>query len=94
MEIAGFRKEIDRIDQQIIELIAERQKIATEIAHRKSQHGLAIHDETRIKELMSRVFDSAVEHNIDPVFIVRIFEILIEMSEERQKECSGEGNLP
>ena len=94
MEIAGFRKKIDIIDQKIIELIAERQTIATEIAHRKFQEGLAIHDETRKKEILASVFDSAVEHNIDPVFIQKIFEFLIEMSEERQKECSGEGNLP
>ncbi len=94
MEITGFRKQIDKIDQQIIELIAKRQKIATEIAHWKFQKGAPIHDETRMKEILAQVFDSAVEHNIDPVFIQKIFEILIAMSEERQKESSGEGNLP
>ncbi len=40
------------------------------------------------------VFNQAVESKIDPVAVQKIFEILIAMSEDRQRECSGEGNLP
>ena len=38
-------------------------------------------------------FNAAVEKSINPVYVQKIFEILIEMSEERQRECSGEGTF-
>jgi len=35
-----------------------------------------------------------VEAKVDPVSVQKIFGILVEMSEERQQECMGDGNLP
>lgn len=94
MPIDALRAEINRIDLQMIELIAERQRIAGKIAQIKTNEGLPIHDGKRTHEVLERAFNAAVEKNINPVYVQRIFELLIEMSEERQRECSGEGNLP
>ncbi len=94
MPIDALRAEINRIDLQIIDLIAERQKIAGKIAQVKTNEGLPIHDEKRTRELLGDAFNTAVEKNINPVYVQKVFELLIEMSEERQRECSGEGNLP
>lgn len=94
MRIEALRTEINRIDLKIIELISERQKIAGKIAAEKMTEGLPIHDDRRTQEVITHAFNAAAEKNINPVYIRRIFEILIEMSEERQRECSGEGNLP
>jgi len=94
MPIDALRAEINRIDLQIIDLIAERQKIAGKIAQVKTNEGLPIHDEARTRELLGDAFNAAVEKNINPVYVQKVFETLIEMSEERQRECSGEGNLP
>ena len=94
MPIDALRAEINRIDLQIIDLIAERQKIAGKIAQVKTNEGLPIHDGKRTRELLEDAFNTAVEKNINPTYVQKVFEILIEMSEERQRECSGEGNLP
>jgi chorismate mutase len=94
MPIEALRAQINRIDIQIIDLIVERQKIAGKIAQVKMNEGIPIHDNQRIQEVTEYAFNAAVEKNINPVYIRKIFEILIEMSEERQRECSGEGNLP
>jgi chorismate mutase len=94
MPIDALRAEINRIDLQIIDLIAERQKIAGKIAQVKTHEGLPIHDRIRTHEVLEAAFNAAVEKNINPVYVQKIFETLIEMSEERQRECSGEGNLP
>jgi chorismate mutase len=94
MPIEALRAEINRIDFQIIDLIAERQKIAGKIAQVKMNEGIPIHDIQRTQEVTEYSFNAAVERNINPVYIRKIFDILIEMSEERQRECSGEGNLP
>lgn len=94
MTLAEFRKEIDTIDSKIIGLIAKRQQIAGKIAREKGREGLPVHDAARTREVLGSVFDQAVEQKINPVFVQEIFKILIEMSEERQHECFGEGNLP
>jgi chorismate mutase len=94
MSIETIREEINKVDTNIIRLIAQRQDLAGEIAHIKMHSGLPIHDKQRTTTILEDVFNHAVESKIDPVAVQKIFEILISMSEERQRECSGEGNLP
>ena len=94
MTLDAVRNEIREIDERIIDLVAERQRLAARIARIKQEEGLSIHDPAQRKVVLDRVFTYAVESRIDPVAVRRIFEILIEMNEERQRECSGDGNLP
>jgi Anticodon binding domain len=44
--------------------------------------------------VLEAVFEKAVESRIDPVSVQKVFDTLIAMSEDRQRECSGDGNLP
>jgi chorismate mutase len=94
MTLDEYRRTLAALDEQIIDLVAERQKIAAEIGRIKHRDVLPINDEVQRALVLGRVFDSAVEHKINPVSVQQIFEILIDMSEERQHECAGEGNLP
>ncbi|MDD1676601.1 MAG: chorismate mutase [Methanomicrobiales archaeon] len=94
MSLEGLRGQILEIDEKIIGLIAQRQRLAGMLAPLKQSSGLPIHDEIQKARVLDRVFDIAVESSIDPTRVQEIFEILIAMSEERQRECSGDGNLP
>ena len=94
MSLDTVRAEISKADTKIIRLIARRQRLAGEIAQIKVAHGLPIHDKERTADVLESVFVQAVESRIDPVSVQKIFEILIAMSEDRQRECSGDGNLP
>jgi chorismate mutase len=94
MTIETIREEINSVDAHIIRLIVQRQALAGKIAHIKIHRGMPIHDKQRTTEVLLDVFNQAVERKIDPVAVQKIFEILIAMSEDRQRECSGEGNLP
>ncbi|WOX57816.1 chorismate mutase [Methanoculleus receptaculi] len=94
MSLDAVRNEIREIDEKIIDLIAERQNLAAEVARIKREMGLPLRDEAQRMAVIDRVFTRAAESRIDPIAVRRIFEILVEMSEERQRECSGDGNLP
>lgn len=94
MSLEQVRSEISRVDAGILRLIVERQELADRVAQIKHRHGIAIHDGKRTAEVLSSVFDQAVERKIDPVAVQKIFEILIAMSEDRQKEYTDDGNLP
>ena len=94
MRIEEVRTEIDKVDNEIIRQIAKRQELAARIARLKFAQGLPIHDEKRTNTVLDITFNRAVEAKIDPVSVQKIFEVLIAMSEEKQRECQGEGNLP
>ena len=94
MALDAVRKRIDEIDGRIIRLIAERQGLAGEMAHLKFREGIPIRDPGQRDHVLERAFDRAVEAKVDPVSVQKIFGILVEMSEERQQECMGDGNLP
>jgi chorismate mutase len=94
MSLEKIRADITKVDREIIRLIAHRQELAGKIAHIKIHAGIPVHDENRTAEVLESVFEQAVEAMIDPVAVQKIFEQLIAMSEERQRECSGDGNLP
>ncbi|MGD0079229.1 MAG: chorismate mutase [Methanoregula sp.] len=94
MCLETVRAEITRVDREIIRLIAQRQELAGKIAKIKVHTGIPIHDESRAADVLGAAFEQAVERRIDPVSVQKIFETLIAMSEDRQRECSGEGNLP
>lgn len=94
MSLDRVRAEISDVDRRIIRLIARRQKLAAKIAQIKVAHNIPIHDGNRASDVLASAFDQAVECRIDPVSVQKIFGILIAMSEERQRECSGDGNLP
>jgi chorismate mutase len=94
MSLEAIRAEITRTDKEIIRLIAHRQDLAGRIAKIKVHEGRPVHDEERTAEVLKTIFEQAVEAKIDPVAVQKIFEQLIAMSEERQRECFGDGNLP
>jgi len=93
MSLETVRSEITTIDSGIIRLIAQRQELAAKIARIKTAQGIPVRDEQRAAAVLSSVSDQAAELDIDPAPVRKIFEILIAMSEERQREWAGDGNL-
>ena len=94
MSLEKVRADITKGDGEIIRLIAQRQDYARKVAKIKIHEGIPVHDEHRTAEVLESAFELAVEYKIDPVAVQKVFEILIAMSEDRQRDFSGEGNLP
>ncbi|UGV41641.1 chorismate mutase [Methanococcoides orientis] len=92
--IDEVRSKIERIDNEIIKLIAERTDLADDVLESKRQEHRAINDDTQNHVVLDRAANIATEKNLDSGAVKEIFEILIRMSIERQHELSGEGNLP
>ena len=89
MSLDAVRNEIQRIDEAIIDLAVERQRLAVQIARIKQERGFPIRDEEQRNAVLDRVSALAAGREIDPVAVRRIFEILIGMNEERQREYAG-----
>ncbi len=93
--IEKVRSKIEVIDKDIVELIARRTDLASQVLHAKRVDGLTeINDEKQNERVLNRAVDLATEQNIDAGSVKSIFEILIAMNLEMQHGLSGEGNLP
>ena len=86
MTLEETRAEITRLDEEIIELIAERQALGKKIAAIKHRDGIPVHDHQRKSDVLAYVMQVAKEKHIDPVPIKTIFETLIAMNEKQQRE--------
>jgi chorismate mutase len=87
--LSEHRKEIEVIDEKIIRLIDQRNKIAKNVLEAKKLEGLGISDPEQERLVLGRAMDLATELNLDAGAIKDIFNILIRMSLQKQHEFLG-----
>lgn len=84
MDIDDIRKEIDRLDNELLRIFNERADLALQIGEIKKQKGLAVYDPAREK----RIFDRMQAANPGPLednAIVRLFERVIDESRRLER---------
>ena len=84
MNIEEARKDIDKIDDNIIELLAKRKNLIKEIASIKKELNKPIIDEEREQEIIERLKKISKEKDLDENFISSIYEIILNNSKEEQ----------
>jgi chorismate mutase-like protein len=85
MEIADWRKKIDELDRQLVELLSERARAAHEIGGLKREHAMPIYEPDRERA----VFDNVRRVNRGPLpdrDLVAIFERVMDMMRKIQQE--------
>lgn len=82
--LKALREEIERIDEQVLRLIARRMRIVEEIAEIKRDMGLSIVDEEREKTLLAKLKKRGEELGIRPEDVELIFRLIMLMSIRRQ----------
>ena len=87
MDIKEIRKRIDATDEQLAELLAERMKLAADVAAYKKENGMAVYDAQREKEVIERVSRSAGE-TFAP-YIAEIYETIMKTSKDYQNDLIG-----
>jgi chorismate mutase len=93
MDIAEWRKKIDELDRQLVELISERARAAVAIGRLKRDTRLPIYEPERERV----VFDNVKQLNRGPLpgqDLVRIFERIIDVMRNIQKEGIGNSAAP
>ncbi len=88
MSLATFRADLSAVDKQIIELIAERQRIVAEIGRSKHSDGTATRDYAREKDVLDMGRSQAGKLGIDPDLAENVLRQLIMSSlasQERER---------
>lgn len=84
-KLKEYRKNIDRIDKQIIELLEERFEISKKIGKYKKQNNLPIKNKKREKQIIQRRIKSLENTNLKPRFIKKILKFILKESRTIQR---------
>jgi chorismate mutase len=75
-----YRDQINKIDNNIIKLIGERNKVVLEVAKYKKQHDIAIYAPDREAKLKMKHAKMAEKYNVDPQIVNNVFDEIINHS--------------
>ncbi len=79
-ELNKIRSKINKVDEDLISLLAERRKLSKEIVIAKDSGEQAIRDKERETELLRRLIQLGKERNIDAHYLTKVFYEIIEDS--------------
>jgi chorismate mutase / prephenate dehydratase len=82
--LANHRREIDRIDEQIISLLSKRQEEGASVGEIKRSLGVDLFDAAREKEVLDRLCSNANER-LTPEAIINIYSEIISVSRSVQE---------
>ncbi|WP_395685322.1 chorismate mutase [Aestuariivirga sp.] len=73
-----IRREIDRIDEGLVKLLAERQRWVEKAVAVKTRDRLPARDDARVRQVIDHVRVLARAHNVDPALVEAMWTEMIE----------------
>ncbi|WP_425433196.1 chorismate mutase [Haloarcula nitratireducens] len=86
MSLEELREEIQTIDREIVEKIAQRTYVADTIAQVKAEKDLPTTDEEQEQAVMDRAGENAQRFDVDANLVKAMFRLLIELNKVEQRE--------
>ncbi|MBS7565295.1 bifunctional 3-deoxy-7-phosphoheptulonate synthase/chorismate mutase type II [Mucilaginibacter sp. Bleaf8] len=95
-KLADLRSNIDKIDDLVIQKMAERMKIVEQIGNYKKDNGITILQVNRWDEILQKRTDYAKALNLSPEFTEKLLELIHSESIRKQTEImnQGQGGAP
>lgn len=84
--ISALRKQIDDLDNQLMELLSKRMRVCREIGHYKKEHNMTVLQTSRYNEILNKRGAQGSLCGMDSNFIKTIFEAVHEESVRQQIE--------
>ncbi len=84
--IHELRKQIDELDNQLMELLAKRMRVCREIGQYKKEHNMTVLQTVRYNEIQNKRGAQGALCGMDPDFVRKIFEEVHEESVRQQME--------
>ncbi len=94
MSLDDLRRRLSAVDTELVNLIAERQKIVAEVSAHKITTGSPTRDYARERDILNRVQRQSAELGLDPDVAVSIMQLLIRSSlthQERTRVAAESG---
>ncbi|OCG19966.1 MULTISPECIES: bifunctional chorismate mutase/prephenate dehydratase [unclassified Gilliamella] len=75
-----LRDKINELDKKLLELIAERRRLSTQVIHTKIDANIPVRDMERERSLIKTLINQGKNYHLDEVFIKRLYQLVIEDS--------------
>ncbi|MEM2941304.1 MAG: prephenate dehydratase [Thermoproteota archaeon] len=82
--VEELRRMIDRVDEKIVEAMAERIRLTRMIGAEKKRLGMLMVDEEREKQVYRNVLKKASEKGLDPAMVEKVFDAVISYGKRLQ----------
>lgn len=86
-----LRQQIDQINEDILELLAKRMRVTSEIGQFKKEHDMPVIQPTRYNELMEHLVKSGEQLGLAPDFVRTVLAAIHEESVRKQIEIVNNG---
>lgn len=83
-DLSILRRQIDELDEQLLELLAKRMRVSCEIGTFKKEHNLAIVQTERYDEILNKRISQAETMGMNPEFMRVVLEAIHEESVRKQ----------
>ena len=84
--LSALRKQIDEMDDQLMDLLTKRMRISREIAAYKKDHNMGVVQTGRYTEILDKRGAQGSMCGMDPVFVKKVYEAIHEESVRQQME--------
>lgn len=84
--ITILRKQIDELDNHLMELLAKRMRVCREIGQYKKEHNMTVLQTSRYNEILDKRGTQGSSCGMDPEFVKKVFEAVHEESVRQQIE--------
>ncbi|MBP7708232.1 chorismate mutase [Candidatus Pacearchaeota archaeon] len=89
MELKQLRDKLDKIDEEIVLLLAKRLTLIPAVAEYKKKNNVARHQPDREKQIIDSRRKIAEQNKINPDLVEKIFKDIILESHEIEKKVMG-----
>ena len=83
-KIRPMRDEIDRIDSEILTLLARRQAQVEQVVALKKAHNMPVYHPAREEDLISRLRSQATQTGMNPDFLEDLYRVILRQSRIKQ----------
>ena len=87
--MSDLRAEIDRLDEQLVRLLAERARFIDRAAQIKAEAALPARIDARVEEVVANVRSHADALGLSPALVEQLWRPLIEWSIAREEQHLG-----
>ncbi len=84
--IQALRRQIDELDNQVMDVLAKRMRVCREIGQYKKEHNMTVFQSNRYNEILEKRGAQASVCGVDPTCAAQIFELIHQESVRQQIE--------
>ena len=89
-KISGLRAQIDDMDNQLIDILGKRMKIADDIGHLKKEKNVAVLQKSRWNEILGKMILEGEQQGLSEEFVLKLFKAIHQESINHQKKILRE----